>query len=207
MVSKVMRRVLVATLGLALAAFAVFGVSACANVDEQAVRSTVSKELDALKNPTQESLSVFIDKNDPSIEETRKQGVDPYEFLQHCFKGFDYEIRSVKVNDKSAIAEVHVKTKDLAKASEYARQQMSDSANASALISLVLAQDQSGLVKKYLELLYAGIDATNETVEKDVTLDLSKADDGAWSVTDESAKNFLKQMIGDINLDQQGTTS
>jgi hypothetical protein len=202
MVSKLLRRVLTVTLGCALAAFAVGGISGCSNADEQAIRAGISRDLDAFKNPTQASLSSVIDNDSASIREMRDMGIDPYDFLAHCFRGFDYEIRDVKVSDKTATVTLHVKNKDFSKAIEYANKQAQDSSNLATIQEISTTGDQNGVIKKYAEWLYAGIDSTSEMVEKDLTLKLTKADDGTWNVDDESVKALVEQMYGGVSVGQ-----
>ena len=200
MVSELVRQVMTVALGCVVATFAVGGLAACANNDEQAIRAGITKELDAFKNPTQASLSSVIDKDNASIGEIRNMGIDPYEFLARCFKGFDYEIRVVKVSDKTGTVQLHVKNKDLSKAIEYANQQAQTPENLSTLVEINSAEGQNGMVKKYVEWFYAGIDATSDVAEKDVTLKVTKGDDGTWTVDEDSIKELVTATYGGMSL-------
>ena len=127
-------------------------------------------------------------------------GIDPYEFLARCFKGFDYEIRDVKVSDKTGTVALHVKNKDLSKAIEYANQQAQTPENLSTLVEINSAEGQNGMVKKYVEWFYAGIDATSDVAEKDVTLKVTKGDDGTWTVDEDSIKELVTATYGGMSL-------
>ena len=96
--------------------------------------------------------------------------------------------------------QLHVKNKDLSKAIEYANQQAQTPENLSTLVEINSAEGQNGMVKKYVEWFYAGIDATSDVAEKDVTLKVTKGDDGTWNVDDDSIKELVTATYGGMSL-------
>ena len=62
------------------------------------------------------------------------------------------------------------------------------------------AEGQNGMVKKYVEWFYAGIDATSDVAEKDVTLKVTKGDDGTWTVDEDSIKELVTATYGGMSL-------
>jgi hypothetical protein len=184
-----------------LVLFVACGLVACGGQsDEQAIRSGICAELDNFKNPTKESLSKIIDENDSSVSEIKSYGIDPYEFIAHCFKSFDYKIGDVKVNGNEATANVSVTNIDIKKAFEQASERAQTADGSAKMGEVLLAEGQNGVVKQLFAWFYEAADAETSTVTTDVSLKVNKGGDGKWQVDQNSLNDLVNAAYGGADL-------
>jgi hypothetical protein len=184
-----------------LVMFVACGLVACGGQsDEQAIRSGISAELDNFKNPTKESLSKIIDENDSSVSEIKSYGIDPYEFIAHCFKSFDYKVGDVKVNGNEATANVSVTNVDISKAFQKASERADTDEGTAKMTDILLAEGQNGVVKQLFAWFYEAVDAETSTVTTDVSLKVNKGGDGKWQVDQNSLNDLVNAAYGGADL-------
>ncbi|MBP3884020.1 MAG: hypothetical protein J6D54_03655 [Olsenella sp.] len=198
MFRKSLRSAMLAGFACLLVMFVACGVTACSGQgDEQVIRSGISAELDTFKNPTKESLSKVIGENDSSIEEIKSYGVDPYEFLAHCFKSFDYKIGDIKVsNGNEATANVSVTNVDISKAMQKTSERADSADGTAKLAEVYAAEGQNGALRQFFTWFYECIDAETSTVTTDVSIKATKTSDGKWELDDSSLDALVSAAYG-----------
>lgn len=81
----------------------------CGPNSEELIRNSISEEFDAYKNLDDAKLSEIADKAEE--EGLDELGINGTEFATAILDGFDYNIDSVVVNDKTATAELTIVSK------------------------------------------------------------------------------------------------
>lgn len=192
------RRALVTAAMAAMAALLVFAMSGCSLLDpSKAIAEGLSKQLDALKNPTEAELNQYMGES--AVSEMKKAGVDPAAFCKALFTHYEYQIKDVKMNGgDSATVQMHVKSIDLTELS----------AN---LISSLMADaltnpgkysnmgDGEATKAAFEKMQEEATKSDAKTVESDVTVTIKKGSDGSWGIPSEADRT--KMLFGD-----QGTS-
>lgn len=202
--SRVTRRSLarIVCAALVLVLFAGTGLllAGCSKAEEQLIRVGVSQSLDALKNPSRESLEPYVSQlEQDGVSRLEGYGIDVYDLAAHVLRGFDYQLGDVRVSGDTATVEVHVKGKDLASALEATWSAYSAGDGMSALVSTYQSGGEAAVARELLSRFYEQLDASNEQVEGDVTLDLEKGESG-WQPTKDDAQRVADVLFGNIDL-------
>ena len=92
----------VLSLVLALSSMALFGCGG--NSDEQAIRNSVSSELDMLKNASDEGVAAFTEG--AGEDAFMDFGISNEQFVKEYFAGFDYAIDSITIDGDTATVQV-----------------------------------------------------------------------------------------------------
>ncbi|MDO4400390.1 MAG: hypothetical protein Q4D27_05520 [Coriobacteriia bacterium] len=200
MYATLSKRALALVIAALLAMGAVFMMAGCSGTsDEQVIRDGITKELDAFKNPTKESLAPYIGEADEDqLAALEAYGVDIYEFIEHAFRGFDYEIGDITVDGDKATANVKVTNIDVANVTQDVMSKISTDKDISAKVQkLSEGGDQEKIMKYVFSLVYEAMDATTDTVTTDTTINLTKTDN-QWNVDEESITEMIQGMYGGL---------
>ncbi len=189
---------------LILAFVLVFGLSAC--------KSEADKAAEALR-PTLESYTAQEDDDkkdevpDPDYGDSETAsvleayGLDVARLRELCFARYSYEIGDVTVSDdgNSAAVAVTISNVSLAAAannaaSDYAEYQNSDEAQAA-----YAENGHKALLNHLFELLFSHLQ-NDEAVTTEVTLQLSKNEDGEWTFEKSNNAAFYNALYGGSNV-------
>jgi len=175
------------------------GLVGCSN-DEQLIKESISSTLDVFKAPTKEGLMKYEQETGDTFgHEFDEYGVDGYEFLEHCFAKFDYQMGKVEVKGDKATVELMLTNVNLDDAIKAAQAELESADNGEELAALYAEGGEQALVKKYIEIFYSKMDALTETTDTPATLTLSKSD-GSWEVDDASLMEVVTAAYGGADL-------
>jgi len=193
-IRRLVRTLLVAVLGLAITV----GVAGCAKNDEELIRAAITESMEVLKNPTEENLSVYLEDSSVDMSQLEQYGVDPYEFLSHCFAKFDYKVNDVVIDGKDATANITITNVDLGAAAETAAADIT--ANLGDYADVLSSQDaEQGLMKVFMQKFYEQLDAATETIDTPAELKFTK-DGDEWVVDEESIVTLVEGMYGGVEI-------
>ena len=193
-IRRLVTSLLVAVLGLALTV----GVTGCAKNDEELIRTAVTQSMDLLKNPTEETLSAYIDESEIDMSSLEQYGVDPYEFLGHCFAKFDYTVDDVRIDGKDATASLTYTNVDLGAAAEAAAAEITS--NLDDYADLLASENaEQELMKAFMQKFYEKLDSAEETVDSQAELSFTK-DGDEWTVDEESITAMVESMYGGVKI-------
>ena len=185
---------------LVLAVGAGLSLAGCKQAEEQLIRAGLTQSLDALKNPSRESLEPYVSQlGQDGVSRLEGYGIDVYDLAAHVLKGFDYQLGDVSVDGDTATAAVHVRGRDLAPALEATWSGFSSGEGMAELVSTYQDGGEVAMAKKLLSRFYENLDASDAQVEGDVTLDLVKGEDG-WQPTKDDAQKVADVLFGNIDL-------
>ncbi|MBP3894567.1 MAG: hypothetical protein J6D34_11080 [Atopobiaceae bacterium] len=174
------------------------GLFGCGKNDETVIRETISQALDPFKSPTRESLEPIITKSGTDLSEIEEYGIDPYEFMTHCLSHFDYTIDSVTVDGESATASLTLKSADISVAVKAVQAEMTE--NAADYADILSSEDAlREFMKTFFDKVYEKLDASEELVESQAQLNLTKTD-GEWGVDDDGVNTIVSGMFGGIEI-------
>lgn len=191
------RKFLKVALALAVCLVIPLGLSACAN-EEQAIKSTLSQEFDALKDPTNENLKKYLGDDidsDANFQQLSDYGIDPYDFLGHLFKHFDYKIGEVKVDGNTATVQVTLTNVDVAKIVKGASDEYMSSKSQEELLDLYAQGGENAIMQDVFKAVYEKLDSATDTKSTDVTLKLTKSDN-EWSLDSQSEDDLVNAAFG-----------
>ena len=169
--------------------------------DEAMVRFTLTTVFDAYKNVDKEILSVFIDAADGSgLNQLETYGIDPYEYLGHIFKHFEYEVGDITVNGNKATASVTLTNANFQSIMDRLNSDVENDANfRSQLEEKVNNNDEKGFYKVLFDHVYKLIDESDDLVTTKLNLHFTKTN-GVWDVDESSLNDFAKAVLGDFNV-------
>lgn len=123
--------------------------------------------------------------------------VDIDELHRHCFARYSYEVldSSVSEDGKTASVKVSITNVSLAVAAANAATDYAAFAQTEEAQQAYAADGHAALLKKLFELLYAHLDS-DDLVTSEVTVSLSKGDDGAWGLAAEGNDALYKALYG-----------
>ncbi|WP_077598063.1 hypothetical protein [Olsenella urininfantis] len=171
------------------------GLAGCAN-DEQLIKESITSALDTFKAPTKEALMSYEQETGETFgKEFDKYGIDGYEFLEHCFARFDYEVGKVEVQGDKATVELTLTNVNFNDAIKAAQDELLSDDNAEQLAALYAEGGEKAIVQKYVETFYAKMDGITETASTPATMTLSKKD-GSWEVDDASLEGVISAAYG-----------
>lgn len=195
-----MRRALIAIVAV-LVACGLFGcgqpaVEDSTQQDEVAIREGISCDLDMLCSPSAEDVASLFDvENDEECSQLYEEyGIDLCEVVCRAFRGFTYSVESVSVEGDAARATVRITSLDCSVAAANAAAAMGDQSvleNTSRMYSSVDESAMDELVSYSFGILCDELDATNETVESELTMTLNKRDN-EWSLDSQSLGDVLE---------------
>lgn len=195
------RKIATLIVGLALAVLVPLGLGGCAN-EEQAIKDELTAEFDALKNPTKDNLDKYLGSSlddDSNFKQLESYGIDPYEFLGHFFKHFDYQIGDIKVDGKTATVSVTLTNVNVVDVVNQASSEYQSTKTQDELVALYNQGGEDAIVQDLFKLVYDKLDSATDTTSTDVTLSLTKGDDG-WTVDSSSQEELLGAMFGGASL-------
>lgn len=199
-----MKRLVCPALVLALCALALLGTSACksdkdkvADLVSRTMESYVVRSADDAKGDDKDSVQpVYGD--DTTITQLTAYGVRDYEYHEHCFKNYSYEVGEATVDGDSASVEVTVTNESLSAAADAAASDYETWAAGEEAQQAYASSGRQGLLDKLVELLYARLDANESPVTTTVAVTLSKDSDGNWSVN--GTPEFFSALYGGSNV-------
>jgi hypothetical protein len=166
--------------------------------DEELIRASVSEVMDLFKNPTKENLRGLINEDEVDLSTLEEYDIDIYEFLGHSFKHFDYTINDVTVDGDTATASLTLTNTDLGAVVEETTTEITENIDDYADI-LNGENGRKEFMKLFFDKIYEKLDASEETVSTDATLQLNKVD-GEWEVDDSSMDAVVSAMYGGLEL-------
>lgn len=176
----------------------VVGLNGCGKNDEELIRASVSEVMDLFKNPTKENLQGFINEDEIDLSTLEEYDIDIYEFLGHSFKHFDYTINDVTVDGDTASANLTLTNTDLGAVVEETTTEITENIDDYADV-LNGENGRKEFMKIFFNKIYEKLDASEETVSTDATLQLNKVD-GEWEVDDSSMDAVVSAMYGGLEL-------
>ena len=193
-IRRLMTSLLVAVLGLVI----VVGATGCASSDEELIRATITKSMDLLKNPTEETLSPYLEDSQFDMSSLEKYGIDPYEFLSHCFAKFDYSVDEVRIDGKEATASLTLTNVDLGTAAQTAAVEITS--NLDEYNELLASENaEQEIMKVFMQRFYELVDSTEETVDSSAELTFTK-DGDEWVVDKESIVAMVEKMYASVEI-------
>ena len=193
-IRRLMTSLLVAVLGLVI----VVGATGCASSDEELIRATITKSMDLLKNPTEETLSPYLEDSQFDMSSLEKYGIDPYEFLSHCFAKFDYSVDEVRIDGKEATASLTLNNVDLVTAAQTAA--VGITSNLDEYNELLASENaEQEIMKVFMQSFYELVDSTEESVDSSAELTFTK-DGDEWVVDKESIVAMVEKMYASIEI-------
>lgn len=191
-------RAITAIVSCVLALGLVVGLNGCGKNDEELIRASVSEVMDLFKNPTKENLQGFINEDEIDLSTLEEYDIDIYEFLGHSFKHFDYTINDVTVDGDTASANLTLTNTDLGAVVEETTTEITENIDDYADV-LNGENGRKEFMKIFFNKIYEKLDASEETVSTDATLQLNKVD-GEWEVDDSSMDAVVSAMYGGLEL-------
>lgn len=176
----------------------VVGLNGCGKNDEELIRASVSEVMDLFKNPTKENLQGFINEDEIDLSTLEEYDIDIYEFLGHSFKHFDYTINDVTVDGDTASANLTLTNTDLGAVVKETTTEITENIDDYADV-LNGENGRKEFMKIFFNKIYEKLDASEETVSTDATLQLNKVD-GEWEVDDSSMDAVVSAMYGGLEL-------
>ena len=195
---KNLRRIMSSLMCCMLALGVALGLAGCGNNAEKLIRADVEEAMEIFKNPTKEKLQPYLEKSGADLGELSEYGIDIYEFCEHAFKHFDYNIDSVKVDGDTATVKLTVRNANLTDAVTKVTEDITS--NIGDYAEYFTGEDsEAELYRVIFSKVYDELDKATETVESEATLTYTK-DDGAWSVDKESMQVLISKMFGGVRL-------
>ena len=148
------------------------GLAGCSGgtSDEDAIRASLSSELDSIKNIDNE-FSESIDMSQLSV-----YGIDGVEFMKSYLSGFDYTIDSINVDGDSATAQITLTCKSYTGYLQ-ALQTAVDEVTADPDALAALSNDE--INQKIGEIVIGSLDGVELAATQPITITYTKVD-GTW---------------------------
>ena len=121
-------------------------------------------------------------------------GVRDFEYHEHCFKNYSFEVGDATLDGNSASVSVTVTNQSLSAAADAAASDYKAWAETEESQQAYAESGRQALVDKLVELLYARLDANESPVTTTVAVSLSKDGDGNWSV--DGTPEFFSALYG-----------
>lgn len=147
------------------------------------------KDADGLPAPD------YVDSETASVLDA--YGIDVDELHRHCFARYCYEVLESSVSDdgKTASVKVSITNVSLAGAAANAAADYAAFAQTEDAQQAYASDGHAALLKKLFELLYAHLDS-DDLVTSEVTVSLTKGDDGAWGLAADGNDALYKALYG-----------
>lgn len=199
-----MKRLAASALALALCAFALVGMVGCKSDKDKVtdlvtrtMESYVVKSADDSKADAKDAVEPTYG-DDATITQLTAYGVHDYEYHEHCFRNYSYEVGEATVDGDSATVAVTVTNQSLSAAADAAASDYTAWAETDEAQEAYGTSGRQALLDKLVELLYARLDANETPVTTSVNVTLSKDGDGNWSVN--GTPDFFSALYGGSNV-------
>ena len=174
------------------------GLGGCAKTEEDQIRSMVDSSFKVLKKPTEDNLSPFIEDLELDYSSLESYDTNIYEFLSHSNAKLDYEVNSIVIDGRKAVAHLSLTNVDLEAASQQATKEIAD--NLDDYMDLMSSENaETELIKVFVKKYYEIVDATTETKTTECELAFEK-DDDEWVLDDESYQELLEMPLHDVKI-------
>ena len=202
---------------LVLAVVVAFSLSACKS-DTEKVTETVTQFMDgydALAHPKDEDDKKDDEKpkddgvpdpqfgDNATVAKLDEFGVETGEYHQHLLTHFSYQVGDVSVADdgKTATATVSITNATLSDAITNAASDFEAWMLTDEMQSTLDSGGRAALVDKLFDFLYQRLDAEDApTATTDVTLTLTKDDDGKWNIDTPLSDDFYLALYGGTDI-------
>lgn len=200
-----MKRLGSTVLALTLCVATLLGIAACKS-DKDKVTDLVTRTMESYVVAADDAEPKKDDKDaveptygdDATITQLTAYGVRDYEYHEHCFKNFSFEVGEATVDGDSATVAVTVTNQSLSAAADAAASDYTAWAETDESQQAYADSGRQGLLDKLVEFLYARLDANETPVTTNVNVSLSKDGDGNWSVNGTS--DFFSALYGGSNV-------
>ena len=152
------------------------GLAGCSSgtSDEDAIRASLSSELDSIKNIDDAFVNEFSESIDMS--QLSVYGIDGVEFMKSYLSGFDYTIDSINVDGDSATAQITLTCKSYTGYLQ-ALQTAVDEVTADPDALAALSNDE--INQKIGEIVIGSLDGVELAASQPITITYTKVD-GTW---------------------------
>ncbi len=152
------------------------GLAGCSSgaSDEDAIRASLSSELDSIKNIDDAFVNEFSESIDMS--QLSVYGIDGVEFMKSYLSGFDYTIDSINVDGDSATAQITLTCKSYTGYLQ-ALQTAVDEVTADPDALAALSNDE--INQKIGEIVIGSLDGVELAATQPITITYTKVD-GTW---------------------------
>lgn len=193
------KRAVALVLAMLLAIGAAFAIAGCSASDEQVIRDGITEQLDMFKNPTKENLAPLVEKVDPAkLELFDNYGIDFYEFFEHAFGKFDYNVGDITVDGNTAVADVTVTSINVNSViADVADKAKSDKKISAEIQKIAESGDQAKVMQYVIGLMYDAMDATTDVVTTDMKIKLVK-EGNVWDFDDESLAELTNSIYSSV---------
>lgn len=152
------------------------GLASCSSgtSDEDAIRASLSSELDSIKNIDDAFVNEFSESIDMS--QLSVYGIDGVEFMKSYLSGFDYTIDSINVDGDNATAQITLTCKSYTGYLQ-ALQTTVDEVTADPDALAALSNDE--INQKIGEIVIGSLDGVELAATQPITITYTKVD-GTW---------------------------
>lgn len=200
-----MKRLGTTVFALTLCIATLLGIAACKS-DKDKVTDLVTRTMESYVVTADDAEPKKDDKDaveptygdDATITQLTAYGVRDYEYHEHCFKNFSFEVGEATVDGDSATVVVTMTNQSLSAAADAAASDYDAWAETDEAQQAYADSGRQGLLDKLIEFLYARLDANETPVTTNVNVTLSKDGDGNWSVNGTS--DFFSALYGGSNV-------
>ncbi|WP_322153195.1 hypothetical protein [Paratractidigestivibacter sp.] len=193
------------TLCCILAAFVlVFSLAGCKSESDK-VKEALRPALESYAHATEDDKKGEVTDPDYGDSETASvltaYGVDMNKLHELCFARFSYELGDASVSDDGMSATVPAKITNvsLASAAKNASSDYASYANSDEAASAYAENGHKALLAHLFDLLYTHLQS-DDTVTTEVTLTLSKNDNGDWTFDKTGNVAFYNALYGGSNV-------
>ena len=151
------------------------GLASCSSgtSDEDAIRASLSSELDSIKNIDDAFVNEFSESIDMS--QLSVYGIDGVEFMKSYLSGFDYTIDSINVDGDSATAQITLTCKSYTGYLQALQTAVDEVTDPDALAAL--SNDE--INQKIGEIVIGSLDGVELAATQPITITYTKVD-GTW---------------------------
>ena len=149
------------------------GLAGCSSgtSDEDAIRASLSSELDSIKNIDDAFVNEFSESIDMS--QLSVYGIDGVEFMKSYLSGFDYTIDSINVDGDSATAQITLTCKSYTGYLQALQTAVDEVTDALAALS------NDEINQKIGEIVIGSLDGVELAATQPITITYTKVD-GTW---------------------------
>lgn len=185
--TQVVYTVLAAVLGIGL--LSLVGCGSSQQSDEELVRSSLSSELDSIKNLDEK----FVNEISEAVDMSRLSlyGIDGMEFMRSYLEGFDYSIDSVTVDGETAQAQLTLTCKSY---TGYQKALQAAVDNITANPDEIAGLSNDDINKKIGEIVIQSLDGVELKPTEPVTINYTKVDD-TWEAASSTSGDIAAALM------------
>lgn len=185
--TQVVYTVLAAVLGIGL--LSLVGCGSSQQSDEDLVRSSLSSELDSIKNLDEK----FVNEISEAVDMSRLSlyGIDGMEFMRSYLEGFDYSIDSVTVDGETAQAQLTLTCKSY---TGYQKALQAAVDNITANPDEIAGLSNDDINKKIGEIVIQSLDGVELKPTEPVTINYTKVDD-TWEAASSTSGDIAAALM------------